>query len=117
MNGEATPYKFEILQPASCDECGLCCLGIGSPVLLYQTRSNEPEPHPFRPADLPESLIQEIDANFAGLSRGQEPLEQCLWYDTVAHSCKHYQWRPALCHEYELGGAECLRLRKPFTKQ
>ena len=113
MTGSSDRLQFPVLQPESCDGCGLCCERIGSPVLLYQTRAEQP--HPFRPDQLPAALIEEIDRNFRGLSRGQEPQQQCLWFDAKRRCCKNYQWRPQICHDYELGGQECLRERKPYV--
>jgi Fe-S-cluster containining protein len=103
------------LVPASCDGCGLCCQGIGSPVLVYQSQPHCSGPHPFRPPGLPQPLIEEIDAHFLGLSRGQEPQAQCLWYDAAARRCRHYEWRPQVCRDYELGGRACLELRQPHV--
>jgi Fe-S-cluster containining protein len=111
----STERQFEQLMPDSCDGCGLCCQGIGSPVLLYQSRPAWEEEHPYRPDDLPEALVQEIDAHFAGLFRGQEPLALCLWYDEETRRCRHYEWRPQVCRDYELAGPACLDLRHPFV--
>ena len=57
-------------------------------------------------------MIDEIDFHFAGLFRGQESQEQCLWFDAENRVCKHYEWRPQVCHEYELGGYACLEKRR-----
>lgn len=107
--------SLPVLTPDTCDACGLCCEGIGSPVLVYQSRPHEAGPHPFRPPGLPQHLIDEIDAHFLGLTRGQEPQATCLWYDPATRRCKHYEWRPMVCREYELGGKACLELRRPFV--
>ncbi|MGD9856034.1 MAG: YkgJ family cysteine cluster protein [Planctomycetaceae bacterium] len=107
--------QLDVLEPASCDGCGLCCEGIGSPVLLYQSLPGCDGPHPHRPPGLPQSLIDEIDEHFLGLPRGQEPQVCCLWYDPAAKRCRHYDWRPAICRDYELGGDACLRRRGPFV--
>lgn len=101
-----------VLEPESCDGCGLCCEGIGSPVLLYASRPEWEARHPFRPAGLPDELIREIDTQFAGLVRGQEPQERCLWFDLETRRCRHYEWRPQFCRDYELGGTACLNLRR-----
>lgn len=101
-----------VSSPDSCDGCGLCCEGIGSPVLLYASRPGFGEPHPFRPAGLPQMLIEEIDFHFSGLTRGQEPLERCLWFDAATRQCRHYELRPQLCRDYELGGQACLIRRE-----
>lgn len=105
-------FQLPILPPESCEGCGLCCEGIGSPVLLYASRPGLPDVHPFRPADLPRELIEEIDSHFAGLVRGQEPQERCLWFDQVNRVCRHYQFRPQVCRDYELGGRACLQRRR-----
>ena len=109
--------ELPILAPESCDGCGLCCEGIGSPVLLYQTRPELQGPHPFRPPGLPMELIEEIDRHFAGVPRGHEPQERCLWFDAEPRRCRHYEWRPQICHEYELGGPQCLRLRAERARE
>jgi Fe-S-cluster containining protein len=111
----ATAVQFQVLQPESCAGCGLCCEGIGSPVLLYASGPRIIEPHPFRPSGLPLELIEEIDAHFLGLARGQEAQERCLWFDTDTRRCKHYEWRPQVCRDYELGGRACLAQRRPFV--
>lgn len=104
--------SLRILSPDSCDDCGLCCEGIGSPVLLYQSQPRSDGPHPQRPAGLPQDLIDEIDEHFLGLARGEESQQQCLWYDPQARCCRHYEWRPQICRDYELGGSACLAERQ-----
>ena len=115
MTDETRQLSFEVLQPESCDGCGLCCEKIGSPVLLYASRPEILGPHPFRPSGLPEALIQEIDETFSGLRRGEEPQEQCLWFDPETRSCSHYEWRPQVCRDYELGGKACLIERREYV--
>lgn len=110
------PIHLDVLQPASCDDCGLCCEGIGSPVLAYASRPAFGDDHPFRPAGLPTALIQEIDEHFAGLSRGQEPQERCLWFDAQRRRCKHYDWRPQICRDYERAGTACLLRRQEHAE-
>ena len=104
--------ELPVLPPTSCDGCGVCCLGVGSPILLYASRPHYCEPHPFRPRNLPQELVDEINLHFAGLLRGQEPQESCLWFDQQTRRCKHHEYRPQVCCDYELGGPECLRIRR-----
>lgn len=98
--------------PSSCDGCGVCCQGIGSPIVLYASRPHYAVPHPFRPPDLPQELVDEINQHFSGLLRGQEPQESCLWFDFQTRLCKHHEYRPQVCRDYEIGGRECLRERR-----
>ena len=106
---------LNVVSPDSCDDCGLCCQGIGSPVLLYQSRPESSGPHPQRPDGLKQHLIDEIDEHFLGLARGEEPQEQCLWYDAESRRCRHYEWRPQICRDYELGGRACLERRRSLA--
>lgn len=108
--------KLDVLQPESCEGCGLCCEGIGSPVVLYVRHDREPSNHPFRPPGLPADLQREIDEAFGGLYRGQEPQDRCLWFDPEQRRCRHYEWRPRFCVEYELGGPECVERRRPHLR-
>ncbi len=109
-------HTLDILEPESCDGCGLCCEGTGSPVLLYQSLPHHQGPHPHRPDGLPQPLIDEIDEHFLGLARGQEPIDECLWYDAESRRCRHYEWRPQICRDFELAGTACLLRRGPFVK-
>jgi uncharacterized protein len=104
--------SLNVLSPESCAGCGFCCEGIGSPVLIYASRPGLPRQHPFRPHELPQHLIDEIDSHFSGLTRGQEPQSRCLWFDDVLRTCRHYEFRPPLCREYERGGHACLNRRR-----
>jgi Fe-S-cluster containining protein len=104
--------RLTILEPQTCDDCGLCCEGIGSPVVLYVSQLESSAPHPHRPLGLPGDLIREIDEHFLGLLRGKEPQERCLWFDVQARRCRHYDWRPQVCRDYQLGGEACLALRR-----
>ena len=70
------------------------------------------EPHSFRPDGLSQELVDEIDFHFSGLTRGQEPLARCLWFDPLTRQCQHYEYRPQVCIDYELGGRACLSRRR-----
>src|SRR5579872_2072415 len=103
--------RLDVLQPENCEACGLCCEGNGSPVTIYASRSEWRDCHPFRPRGLPQELVHEIDEHLGGLFRGQESQQRCLWFDADARRCRHYEWRPQVCRDYELGGIACLTLR------
>lgn len=105
-------HPLPVIGVPTCEGCGLCCQGIGSPVLLYASRPGWGETHPYRPRDLPDELRQEIDEHFSGLVRGEEPQTACLWYDPDTRRCRHYEFRPQVCRDYELGGRACLSRRR-----
>ena len=79
---------------------------------MYNSGLGRGERHPFRPAGLPAELVEEIDAHFLGLHRGQEGPGPCLWYDAAALRCRHYQWRPQVCRDYAVGSPSCLSGRR-----
>jgi uncharacterized protein len=85
-------------------------------VLLYQSLPQVAGPHPHRPEGLPKELIDEIDEHFGGLARGEEPQQQCLWYDAETKRCRHYDWRPQICRDYERGGTACLLRRQEVDR-
>jgi Fe-S-cluster containining protein len=51
---------------------------------------------------LPTAILKE-----AGEVEGCGP---CSWL--VGGQCKHYQHRPEVCRQFELGGEECLEIRR-----
>jgi Fe-S-cluster containining protein len=34
----------------------------------------------------------------------------CLWFDRAKKACLHYDERPEVCRQFELGGEECVGL-------
>jgi Fe-S-cluster containining protein len=84
--------------------------------MIYASRPQWQSHHPFRPDGMPHDLIHEIDGHFGGLFRGQESHECCLWFDAQARRCRHYEWRPQVCRDYELGGFACLAARRASMK-
>ena len=90
----------------NCDGCGVCCLAMGYP-------------HFRRDADyaiwkgLPEELKREVDdhlATLTDLGLGKP----CIWFDDETKQCRHYEHRPQLCRDFEIGNPHCLRLREQF---
>ena len=93
--------------PQDCTGCGACCQRNGSPPVLLNSAYGHGEWHPFRKAGMPPALIAEVDEWFLGLRRGQEPGGVCVWYDAASRRCRHYQWRPQVCRDFEVGSTSC----------
>jgi len=106
-----------------CDGCGLCCLNVSSPPMFA---AFFPRPGQERAAwtrgtpeerliqSMPKSLRVKLLSYYmrcvrTGDWRDREP---CCWFDLVAKRCRHYEFRPSICREFELGGEDCLRIRK-----
>jgi Fe-S-cluster containining protein len=107
---------LEVLEPESCDGCGLCCEGIFSPPAMYLLRTSRVGGFLFRPKNFPESLARQIEDHFDRLAQGADPLPHCLWFDPESRQCRHHEWRPSVCRNYPIGGEACLRERQSFLQ-
>jgi Fe-S-cluster containining protein len=36
----------------------------------------------------------------------------CIWYDPDSRRCRHYDYRPRACRQFELGGPDCHDARR-----
>ena len=65
---------------------------------------------------LPEWLEAEVRAVWERMQRGEfDPIGQpCIWFDQETRRCKHYEYRPEVCRDFEVGEESCLRWR--FTE-
>lgn len=72
----------------ACKGCGLCCMWQSKPPFAEgETKPDIPiEPNPDN--------------------------SPCCWLDLETRECKHYEHRPELCKNFELGGRDCLGLIK-----
>lgn len=83
-----------------CAGCGVCCTYMRTPPFIVNEIDR-----------IPENLQREV------LKAVYEPLtvrpddSPCLWFDRITRQCKHYDLRPAICREFEVGGTDCLRVR------
>jgi len=59
---------------------------------------------------LPDDLKREIDQYMENLSANDWG-RPCIWRDETSKLCRNYEHRPEMCREFELGGADCLRIR------
>ena len=111
-----------------CRGCGACCLHLAEPPFV---RIDDPEWERLQ-RERPD-LVAEIESDFARRHPGvtgrlSDPANRllvaawledhdgssgpCLWYDPATRRCRHYEYRPADCREFEPGEKECLRTRK-----
>lgn len=84
--------------PKDCSGCALCCLFTSIP--------------PFTDAEFA-SLRLDLRA---GIERYRAAPwyrdgHACLWLDSGVGTCRNHEHRPAICREFERGGARCLELR------
>ena len=64
--------------------------------------------------DLPQPLVGEIEAHLKALG-GDENADfgqACIWFDPQKKNCRHHEFRPQLCRDFEIGSEACLRVRR-----
>lgn len=86
-----------VLNAESCRTCGACCTDVGVP--------------PYRVAELfglPARLRAWLLRRLAAI-KGDPRGGPCFAYR--AGRCRIYRWRPAVCRDFVIGGAACLRYR------
>ena len=91
----------------SCDGCGACCREQCSPPFIM----TDPE---FE--SLPDTIKQSY---FAGLDELEasdwRDAVPCFWYDEQTRRCRHYEYRPEICREFDVGAESCLAWRQHFS--
>lgn len=111
--------------PLSCTDppCGACCTHVGSPPSFYGIAN-----HPEAPAwvwdtedgvrwrAMPDEVRRTLEDYYKGREDGTvsdrvKNKLPCLWFDPATKGCGHYEWRPEICREFEVGGEDCQRLR------
>jgi Fe-S-cluster containining protein len=97
----------------NCDDCGACCQYMGAvPTAMLDRDGFTPIPG-CKP--LPEWLKAELRADWEWVNRtGRSDFEPCIWFDQETRRCKHYEYRPEVCRDFEVGEEACLRWR--FTE-
>ncbi len=125
-----------------CDGCGVCCLHMGYPAFMLPreeigedridqdpdcqallqagwTRQElqdgyEGESHWHRlPADLKQQWI-----DYVRKYRSNGDLDgPCFWLDPVTRKCRHHEFRPRVCRDFEIGSPACLQWRSHYQNQ
>lgn len=104
-----------VVTESDCKGCGACCRHVGHPMFRFDQgeRSNGEEiPDEDAFLALPEPLKQEMRDYRVRLFRdGDDYGEPCFWLQPDG-TCKHHEFRPAACRDFEVGSEDCLRFRK-----
>lgn len=104
--------NLEIDAAITCEGCGQCCRYVGAPPFSRGLIGEDPYwdslPRPLQ------SEVLEAERHSGG--DGAIPGTPCIWFDESTERCRHYDLRPTICRNFEVGGADCLEHRKgsPF---
>lgn len=101
-------------KPGNCDGCGLCCMGQnlvpGCDTWLARQAKVDP------PRAIPAPLLLELETIVKGPCSGNGG-EPCVWLDRATGKCRHYDLRPDVCREFEVGCRACLAYRTAMKKR
>lgn len=106
--------ELPIVKPTSCQNCGACCGHMGYPpfVPMYEDpehlTNSDPEWLELRESH-PELAAECLQG--AKDRRGDKELP-CLWLDPVTKGCRHYEHRPQVCRDFEMGSEDCVGHRQ-----
>ena len=91
----------------NCDGCGACCQSIGHPQFWRHKTGADADPHWQR---LPGHLKDEINEHVASLEEA-DMFQPCIWFDKQSLGCRHYDYRPQMCRDFEVDSEHCRRMR------
>jgi uncharacterized protein len=97
----------------SCDDCGACCRVVTLPPFVRHldgTGEDGWERLRWDRPDLVAALRETIVSlkSTGGASFGTP----CSWYDLDSDRCRHYDYRPAACRAFAVGGVDCHDARR-----
>jgi Fe-S-cluster containining protein len=96
-----------------CAGCDACCRHMGYPVFLHDSSSQaDEEAWTWMPAELKRSLLASIE-DYQTPPDGQLD-GPCLWLDTETGRCKHHEFRPQVCRDFQIGSRGCLDWRAVY---
>jgi uncharacterized protein len=97
----------------SCDGCGACCLVVTRPPFYFVFEDFGEAAWERLQRERPD-LIADLDADYRARRAEGGPFygTPCVWYDALSHRCRHYEYRPLACHEFEIGGDDCRDARR-----
>jgi Fe-S-cluster containining protein len=97
----------------SCDGCGACCRVVTSPPFRRVFDGDGEEAWERLKWDRPDLLAEILADARSRKTNGDASFgTPCLWFDASTARCRHYDHRPRACHEFALGGLDCLDARR-----
>lgn len=118
--------KMELSIISTCDDCGACCREMAFPPgfemmflapassVARQEMMEAPDVRRFQ--TLPPSAVDELRVRFQAIEAGRvSRYSPCVWFDPIARQCRHYEHRPEICRNFEVGSPACGRWRTKYN--
>ncbi len=105
------PTSLDVIE--SCDGCGACCEVVTQPPfysVFHDTGEDAWERLKADRPDLVAALVADDRARRA--SGGPFFGTPCIWFDAATRRCRHYEYRPLACREFEVGEQDCRDARR-----
>lgn len=111
-----------------CSGCGACCESMSYPPFYTRfpqgsTPDDRQDPAWVRLLDERPDLVADVERGYHDREARRRALddpsldfdEPCHWYDPASRQCRHYEYRPLVCRDFAVGGADCLALRAEMS--
>lgn len=97
-----------------CTGCGMCCTRMRTPPFVPDF--DDPESCEFEALrrSHPELAARIRDRAMELTADSEGP---CLWFDPDTRRCQHYDIRPEICRDFEVGGVGCLGWQESRPKR
>ena len=89
----------------NCDGCGICCMHMAVPPFLPEETDGLPE-------DIREEFRAILATREIQFTATDSDFVPCAWFDWATRQCRHYDHRPEVCREFEVGCDACVDLRR-----
>ena len=73
---------------------------------FYRSTGNDPHWN-----GLPDVLKKQVNDHIDSLT-DIDMGRPCIWLDLETRKCLHYEHRPQMCRDFEVGNPHCLRMRE-----
>lgn len=120
MNDNANDSPSLDVVQISCSGCGACCREMVTPPMYVALLINPAwlgdDEDSQRVRELPDDLRHELLDDFERRRICDHAGRRyvCLWFDEATKGCKHYELRPSICREFEMGSEECHGWRREY---
>jgi Fe-S-cluster containining protein len=113
--------KLPTIPQVTCEGCGVCCMVVRTPPFCVIWEGDVPTA-----IDQTEESLEEVRMALAVPAAMRKVLSKhsifevlqeespCIWFDMATKKCKHYDLRPPICRDFEMGSRFCLEHRERF---